>query len=116
MPPISHEILRARRAYAAPTSERTIALPAMLQTNGLLSTWAFLLHKKDHALLETLGDHLWEFENQQGARPEPLDMFRNWVGEGEGHLTGARLRRLTAEAIALSAWLKRAAEAAGGDS
>lgn len=115
MPPVSLEQIRARRAYAAPVSERADSLPVMLQTNGLLATWAFLLSKNETALLQTLRDHLWEFERQQGNAPDPRVMFNVWVADGVGQLNGPRLRKLTAEALALAAWLKRAAQAAGGD-
>ncbi len=117
MPPISREQLRARRAYAQPhpLPERAMSLPTIIQVNGLLSTWAFLLSKGDTALLRILNEHLWHSENGAGNPPSARDTFLAWIGDGNGQLTGSRLRRLTAEALAFSAWLKRAAQAAGGD-
>lgn len=117
MPPTSREQLRARRAYSQqhPLPERAESLPGMIQVNGLLSTWAFLLSKGDHALLNILTEHLWRSENHLDAPPAPRDMFLGWIGDGNGQLTGSRLRRLTEEALAFSAWVKRAAQAAGGE-
>jgi CRISPR/Cas system CMR-associated protein Cmr5 small subunit len=91
-------------------------LPVMLQTNGLLATWAHLLAKPKkeeyRGALEALLGHF---------RAAPLRLV---PAEGDaGHVftriwnapaspaSGAHLRRLTAEAIAFSVWLKRAAEA-----
>src|SRR4051794_12285404 len=111
MLPVSLEQRRARRAYAVLTespdlSEWTDRLPIMLQTNGLLATWAYLLSGHDDpsagALLRTLCEHLWQFENGQGSAPAARTMFLTWVGEGTGHLTAQRMMHLTDEALALA--------------
>lgn len=116
MPPTSLEQLRARRAYSLTEyPDRAVSLPTMIQVNGLLSTWAFLLSKGDTELLRILNEHLWHSEKRTGNPPSAREMFLAWIGDGEGQLTGSHLRRLTAEALAFSVWLKRAAQAAGGD-
>ena len=115
MPPTSLEQLRARRAYSLREyPDRAVSLPTMIQVNGLLSTWAFLLSKKETALLEILAEHLWFSERGAGEPPTPRAMFDGWLGLSHQQLTGPRLRRLTEEALAFSVWLKRAAQAAGG--
>lgn len=96
--------------------DRAQKLPAMFQINGLLATWAFLLAKKEQDVLSPLLQHLRsvmpEAEGMLVGSPE--DVFLHWVG-GPGTkskgLEGNLLRALTAEAIAWSVWLKRAAEA-----
>lgn len=126
MPPVSLEQIRARRAYAAVAEhqhhgiiEWAERLPVMLQTNGLLATWAHLLDKaqKEEGAERILGivlAHL-QLPEQQAGQIAPRDAFLGWIGEGADQLTGARLRHLTEEVLALAAWLKRAAQAAGGD-
>jgi CRISPR/Cas system CMR-associated protein Cmr5 small subunit len=93
-------------------------LPFMLHTNGLLATWAHLLAKKkareNGFVLQALSTHL----RAVAARlrldvPSAGDahaIFDRWVSS-QGGLTGFALRKNTAEALALSLWLKRAAEA-----
>lgn len=128
MPRRSLDQQRAANAYAAAVpGEGDVdfqRLPAMLQTNGLLATWAFLLAKKDkgRAALDALLRHL-RTRADLGVPPGTAhEVFRTWVGEpggDAGGLGGPALRTLTAEALAFSVWLKRAAEAAapenGGD-
>ncbi len=113
---------RAASAYAyagAPQASLDWAqkLPALLQVNGLLATWAFLLAKEQSSLLEALLGHLRTLEKLQ-VRKEggPANAFLHWVGGPTGAGTGidgTLLRALTAEALAWSVWLKRAAEARG---
>lgn len=114
--------LRAGRAYARVTrasgQELALAqdLPTMLQRNGLVATWAFCLAKgkQEHrfavdSMLEHLRDERFGFGIGAGDR---LEVFHGWVGaEGDGPIDSVALRRLTAEALAFSGWLKRAAEA-----
>lgn len=95
-------------------------LPAMLQTNGLLASWAFLLAKgEEHhlAAARALAAHLRSaglVAEDAPANPEDLLVDR-WLGAGnlagQSGLSGLELRRLTSEAILYAAWLKRAAEA-----
>jgi CRISPR/Cas system CMR-associated protein Cmr5 small subunit len=92
-------------------------LPVMLQTNGLLATWAHLLAKakKDEEYREALKALLEHF------RAAPLRLVPDHGDAGKvftglwnapaSAASGAQLRRLTAEAIAFAVWLKRAAEA-----
>lgn len=120
MPPVSREQVRARRAYMRnrPLPERAESLPGMIQTNGLLATWAFLLSKgpntDESRLLDILAEHLWRSENPVDVPPSPRNAFLTWIGDAPGQLTGSHLRQLTDEALAFSAWLKRAAQAGGG--
>ena len=121
--------IRAARAYEAARTlvpqERddfvTMAqnLPVMLQINGLLAGWAFLLVKqKKHPgvgrILGTILSHLRDPAlGLQVPAGSPENVFRHWVGSNtrqQPNLSGSDLRRLTAECIAFSAWLKRAAE------
>jgi CRISPR/Cas system CMR-associated protein Cmr5 small subunit len=112
MPPVSLEQVRAQRAYTAPVSPMAESLPTMLQVNGLLATWAFLISKKEESLLHTLAMHLMPHSDHA---LQPRAIFLRWVGSGAGRLTASELRRLTDEALAFSAWLKRAAQAKGGE-
>lgn len=119
--------IRAAGAYEAmarardETVELARGLPSMLQQNGLLAVWAFLLSKGgDHlALAGQLLDHLRKLERLPripgGANPQSA--FLAWVGAADAPgLAGHQLRDLTAEALAFAGWLKRAAEAgAAGD-
>lgn len=85
-------------------------LPVMLQTNGLLATWAHLLAKNGseyEQALAALTSHLRSLELAGEATPEAL--FNAWVDARTG-LFSVELRRRTAEAIEFSVWLKRAAE------
>ncbi len=119
MPPASREQIRARRAYTALDEHPELAdwaesLPTMIQTNGLLATWAHLLSKRKASMvLQTLADHLWEWEGR-GASPTPRNAFKGWVSDDQAQLTGTRLRRLTDEALAFAVWLKRAGKASEG--
>ena len=93
-------------------------LPFMLHTNGLLATWAHLLAKKkdpENALvLQALATHLRALALRLGldvlAEGAARKIFDRWVDAQHG-LTGFALRKNTAEALAFSVWLKRAAEA-----
>lgn len=116
------EQIRAARAYGTVATARdeeldfAIKLPVMLRTNGLLATWAFLINKREKAgaLLNALADHLRGTEGLAPLVPARSveEVFRSWIGTAqEPGLDGRKLRELTAEAIALSSWLKRAAEA-----
>jgi CRISPR type III-B/RAMP module-associated protein Cmr5 len=102
-------------------------LPVMLQTNGLLATWAHLVAKGGPAPASTptasldenalaaraLLDHLRSHAPAKlfaaaDGNAEALDAL--W-GKDPSGASGLTLRRLTAEAIRYSVWLKRAAEA-----
>ena len=90
-------------------------LPVMLQTNGLLATWAYLLakEKKDRqdiakALLEHLRDS--GVAPASASRDARAVFLNDWTGP-QARLGTGELRRLTAEAIIYAGWLKRAAEA-----
>jgi CRISPR/Cas system CMR-associated protein Cmr5 small subunit len=86
-------------------------LPVMLQTNGLLATWAHLLAKNGseyEQALAVLASHLQSLRLAGDATPEAL--FNAWVDVRTG-LSSVDLRRRTAEAIEFAVWLKRAAEA-----
>lgn len=86
-------------------------LPVMLQTNGLLATWAHLLAKNGseyEQALTALTSHLRSLGLAGEVTPEAL--FGLWVDARRG-LSSLELRRRTAEAIEFSVWLKRAAEA-----
>lgn len=105
------------RDAAAATLDLSEKLPAMLQTNGLLATWAHCLAKSKPAHPEfqnLLRLMLFDFQGTGALPPtadlQPADVFRAWVGPGQP-LSGSKLRQLTAEALAFSAWLKRAAQA-----
>ena len=92
-------------------------LPTMLQTNGLLATWAFLLAKAEKnahskAVVNTCLEHLREAA-PAGTVPagSPKSVFEGrWLGRSGAALSGSELRGLTAEAVAFAGWLKRAAE------
>lgn len=89
-------------------------LPVMLQTNGLLATWAHLLAKKGREyerIVEALLRHLQHQGIGLVEGPTSAEAVFLEVWTVAGGATGGRLRRLTAEAIAYSVWLKRAAEA-----
>lgn len=102
-------------------------LPVMLQTNGLLATWAHLVAKGGPA--PAAGPAVSLNENALAARAlldhlrplAPANLFAAdggaiealhalWKEQPSG-ASGLTLRRLTAEAIRYSVWLKRAAEA-----
>jgi CRISPR/Cas system CMR-associated protein Cmr5 small subunit len=93
-------------------------LPVMLQTNGLLATWAHLLAKggKEHRneyddMAALLLQHLRHPSVNLAGDPNRSArdiFFEIWIAQDQG---GLPLRRRTAEALELSVWLKRAAEA-----
>jgi hypothetical protein len=92
-------------------------LPVMLQTNGLLAAWAHLLAKSGSAsaehrsAVEALLAHLASRGLAAGGQ-EPEAAFLGWTSPEPGQgLSGLRLRELSAEALAYSVWLKRAAGA-----
>jgi CRISPR/Cas system CMR-associated protein Cmr5 small subunit len=93
-------------------------LPVMLQTNGLLATWAHLLAKggKEHRneyddmaalLLQHFRNPSVNLAGDPNRSAKDI-FFEVWIS---GHQGGLPLRRRTAEALELSVWLKRAAEA-----
>lgn len=91
-------------------------LPAMLQTNGLLAAWSFLRAKETNErarALEALRQHLRAPELRLGDALARLEGIFPQAPQSAGsdELSGTDLRRLTAEAIVYSGWLKRAAEA-----
>jgi len=95
-------------------------LPAMFQNNGLLATWVFFLSKDKKAhqtLLTALLEHLQKhFRDPQVeftvvAALAPKEALTNYWTRSGKELSGAQLMQLTAEAVAFSGWLKRAAEA-----
>jgi CRISPR/Cas system CMR-associated protein Cmr5 small subunit len=116
---------RAASAYAyaatAPkkAAELAIRLPAMFQINGFLATWAFLLAKegkKEPTPVAALLDYLRSLQDLKVPQGDSASVFLHWVGGATGAaegVDGSRLRALTAEALAWSVWLKRAAEARG---
>ncbi len=90
-------------------------LPAMIQQNGLIATWAFLLAKnKDHhqSILSLLMAHYRKnvpfLDIPEGLSAK--DFYHNHLINENGQAC-ARLMELTAETIAFSGWIKRAAEA-----
>lgn len=92
-------------------------LPVMLQTNGLLATWAHLLAKgaRSEEYRDMARALLAHFRHQglrlAVAAGDEWEVFlQEWARPATGS-NGTRMRRLTAEAIAYSVWLKRAAEA-----
>ena len=127
---INLEQIRAHRAFEKATAvaeqnyhEEFLSLaqnlPAMFQNNGLLATWAFLLSKKGEGakgaaqqeILETLLTHFRDSQFDLGVANS--DVVRVFVEEwtvGATSLDGIKLMKLTAEAVAFSGWLKRAAE------
>lgn len=117
--------LRAGRAYAAIAAgndhdiDNARKLPATLQSNGLLATWAFhLADEKRRRLLVPLLEHLRACQPSTAIRAAatPEEAFLAWVGSADQPgLSGTQLRDLTAEALAFSGWLKRAAEAGTSD-
>jgi hypothetical protein len=99
------------------------ALPAMLQTNGLLASWAYLLIKSGKGekgaklLLASLVARLeTRVAGKRAAALWPGGKPEGFLGIGGPDtqapaLSGAELRTLTSEAIQSAVWLKRAAEA-----
>jgi CRISPR/Cas system CMR-associated protein Cmr5 small subunit len=91
-------------------------LPVMLQTNGLLAAWAHLLSKSKkeeyRGALDALLAHFRATPLRLvPAGGDPASVFTGIWNAPASPATGLQLRRLTAEAIAFSVWLKRAAEA-----
>ena len=97
-------------------------LPAMIQTNGLGQTLAFLKAKgknEDDKAYQRLYDHLsaWGFEHLTGNKDkkqlpssqDKTDDLLEWLI----HHDSAVYRRATAEALAYALWLRRFAEAKG---
>lgn len=120
------EQIRAKRAYdkarhAAGQTHRkdylklTRNLPAMFQTNGLLATWAFHLSNKEKAHHETALKAILEHFQSPPFNLAGSDKTIENIFTGEWTATpgfdNEKLMQLTAEAIAFSGWLKRAAEA-----
>jgi len=124
------EQLRARHAFAriGPVAQReglradvlalARRLPEMLQTNGLLASWAFLLAKRDREparkeLEEAIREHLVDGAVGLSGDAGKLDGIFDVEGGGDDRptLSGHELRRLSAEAVVYAGWLKRAAEA-----
>lgn len=88
-------------------------LPALIQTNGLGQTLAFLRSKPDKSHFTQLYSQIsgWVVE-----RMEASGDLLEWVIKNDSN----RYRRATAEALALALWLRRFAEAknwgeAGGE-
>ncbi len=91
-------------------------LPAMIQSNGLLATWAFLLAKeKKSPTHKKLADILTEYYKTFLPEYELNDITRHTFFTEhltkDGTRVAQNLMKLTAEAIAISGWIKRAAEA-----
>jgi CRISPR/Cas system CMR-associated protein Cmr5 small subunit len=97
------------------------SLPAMLQINGLLASWAFLLRRKgtNERLLGALLQHLrgvfprqtYPLLHRDGATLDNVVLGVGARNDSSPPLTSSQLRGLTAEAIRYATWLKRAAEA-----
>jgi CRISPR-associated protein, Cmr5 family len=116
--PVSLDQRRAASAYAyaamAGDLDRAQKLPMMLQINGLLATWAFLLGKGETALLDALISYLRTLRELAVPKGDAETVFLHWVGGaagGSNGIDGPLLRALTGEALVWSVWLKRAAEA-----
>ena len=138
------EALRGHHAFASiqnlPPASRSDfpslarQLPQMLQVNGLLASWAFLLAKgkpQHRAALAALVSHLAErglVDPEELGRPmaavgdsQPDSITASpqaaqavllfWLNADHEALSSHHLRRLTAEAIAYAGWLRKAAEA-----
>jgi CRISPR/Cas system CMR-associated protein Cmr5 small subunit len=109
--------VRAERALAGvagasdKANELFKKLPHMLRVNGLLATWMFLLDKKEHGahVLIPLLSHLRAEYTCNVPDGDSAAVFATWVSDQHG-LSAAKLQRLTAEAIEMAGWLKRAVE------
>ncbi|GAB4440169.1 MAG: hypothetical protein Kow00120_08210 [Anaerolineae bacterium] len=81
-------------------------LPALIQTNGLGQTLAFLKSKKKESATQLLYRHLSSWVMQQmHANGDLLQAITGWTTE--------KYRRATTEALAYALWLRRFAEAQG---
>lgn len=91
-------------------------LPAMLQTNGFLATWAHLLSKNKAEHQAVARGFLRHFRDSEihlitdPARDAKRMFIDIWTGPRQG-LGTADFQKLTAEAVVFAVWLKRAAEA-----
>ncbi|NLP09432.1 type III-B CRISPR module-associated protein Cmr5 [bacterium] len=91
-------------------------LPSLFQNNGLLATWAFMLAKakKENYTINIMNTLLEHFRTPQiGLVPNDQktaeEVFNAvWT---QASFQSQQLMNLTAEAIAFSGWIKRAAEA-----
>jgi CRISPR type III-B/RAMP module-associated protein Cmr5 len=115
------EQIRARNAFAAAACKEpeflnlARSLPQMLQTNGLLGTWAFLLAKAGRepshaAVLNALATHLRsEGIELIGERAVAKSLLlTEWT---RPDASTDLLQDVAAETLAYAGWLKRAAEA-----
>lgn len=128
------ELLRARHAFRhtgglcrerrdrAEVLSLARKLPEMLQTNGLLATWAYLRAKEGEnpacgKLRRALEEHMGseELAPLPDLLPKLEAVFSSGGPAEERILSGPELRRLTSEAILQAGWLKRAAEALCGE-
>ncbi len=119
------DLVRARNAFAAAQAVGSCdretflnlsrKLPAMLQTNGLLAAWAFLLAREgggDQSVRAICRRHLGDAElSALEVAVGKLDAVFAGGRPPADPLSGPELQRLTAETIAFAGWLKRAAEA-----
>lgn len=116
------EQIRAQHAYEVAAGKDADflnlarSLPQMLQTNGLLGTWAFLLARagkeRSHAaVLMALADHLRSegiaLIGERAVDPKSV-LLKEWTQPEAG---SDLLQDVAAEALAYAGWLKRAAEA-----
>jgi CRISPR/Cas system CMR-associated protein Cmr5 small subunit len=114
------EQVRAQHAYEAAADQDpdflnlARSLPQMLQTNGLLATWAFLLAKDENphrSVLKAFVTHLEGEALLPAGQTNPKEiLLSSWLGR-EHPLGTSDLQRLTSETIAFAGWIKRAAEA-----
>jgi CRISPR/Cas system CMR-associated protein Cmr5 small subunit len=116
------EQIRAQHAFEAAAGKDADflnlarSLPQMLQTNGLLGTWAFLLARarkeRSHAdVLRALADHLRSeaiaLIGERAVDPKSV-LLTEWTKPEVG---SGLLQDVAAEALSYAGWLKRAAEA-----
>jgi CRISPR type III-B/RAMP module-associated protein Cmr5 len=114
--------IRAETAYLVAKDNQkkefqqsAMKLADMLQTNGLLATWAFLLAKKEKILISSLHSYLMSRFKTLFTDDSPEDFassinrFEIWIGQNG--LSSLQLRQLTSEAIEFAGWLKRAVKA-----
>jgi len=116
------EQIRAQNAFEAASGKDADflnlarSLPQMLQTNGLLGTWAFLLAKagkeRSHAdVVNALAKHLRsegiELIGERAVEPKSV-LLTEWT---KPEASSDLLQDVAAEALAYAGWLKRAAEA-----